>query len=108
MGKEILMFGDIEIEKSNFYHHENPIFLEDVDIEKVLVSHKISFGEKCNKYFIGYLYNDHKIKPLHIMLPKTSASVESFDVQTKGMYFLIKDDDLLEKINTIWTKAALK
>ena len=99
MGKEILTFGDIEIEKSN-------IFLEDVDIEKVLVSHKISFGEKCNKYFIGYLYNDHKIKPLHIMLPKTSDSVKSFDMQTKGMFFFIKDDDLLEKINTIWDKDS--
>ena len=26
MGKEILMFGDIEIEKNNCYHHNAPIF----------------------------------------------------------------------------------
>ena len=32
----------------------------DVDIEKVLVSNKISFGEKNYKYFIGYLYNEVK------------------------------------------------
>ena len=32
----------------------------DVDIEKVLVSNKIYFGEKNYKYFIGYLYNDNK------------------------------------------------
>ena len=44
MGKEILMFGDIEIEK--IYRHENPIFLKDADIEKVLVSKKISSVEK--------------------------------------------------------------
>ena len=31
-------------------------FLKDVDIEKVLVSNKISFGEKNYKYFISYLY----------------------------------------------------
>ena len=48
-------------------------FLEDVDIEKVLVSKKISFGEKNCKYFICYLCDDHKVKQLHIMLPKTSA-----------------------------------
>ena len=28
MGKEILMFGNIEIEKNKFYRHENPIFLK--------------------------------------------------------------------------------
>ena len=38
-------------------------------IEKVLVSKKVYFDEKNYKYFIGYLYNDHKVKPLHIMLP---------------------------------------
>ena len=28
MGKEILTFGNIEIEKSKFYHHKTPIFGE--------------------------------------------------------------------------------
>ena len=31
------------------------------------------------------------------MLPKTSTYVKSYDGQTKWMYFLIEDDDLLEK-----------
>ena len=39
------------------------------------------------------------------MLPKTSAYVESYDGQSKWMYFLIEDDDLLEKYNTIWDKV---
>ena len=46
------------------------------------------------KYFTGYLYDNHKVKPLHIMLPKTSAYVKSYDGQTKWMYFLIEDDDV--------------
>ena len=41
------------------------IFLKDVDVEKVLVSNKISFVEKNYKYFIGYLHNDHKVKLSH-------------------------------------------
>ena len=45
------------------------MFLKDVDIEKVLISNKISSGDKNYKYFIGYLYNDDKVKPLHIMFP---------------------------------------
>ena len=40
------MFGDIEIEKNNFYRHNSPIFLKDVNIEKVLESKNNSSGEK--------------------------------------------------------------
>ena len=40
------------------------------------------------------------------MLPKTSAYVKSYDGQTKWMYFLIEDDDLSEKYNTIWNKVS--
>ena len=72
--------------------------MEDVDkldVEKLLVSNKISFDEKNYNYFIGYLYNG-KIKPLNIMLPNPSAYVKSYDGQTKWMYFLIEDDELLE------------
>ena len=47
----------------NFYCRKSPIFL-DVDIEKVLVSSKVSSGEKNYNYFIGYLYNGHIVKPL--------------------------------------------
>ena len=55
----------------------------DIDVEKVLVSNKISFGEKNYKYFIGYLCNGNKDKPLNIMLLKTSAYIKSYDRQTK-------------------------
>ena len=37
-GKEILTFDNIEIERNKFYHNKTPIFLKNVDIEKVLVS----------------------------------------------------------------------
>ena len=45
------------------------------------------------------------VTKLNIMLPKTSAYVKSCDGQTKWMYFLIEDDNLLEKYNTIWDKV---
>ena len=51
---------------------------------------------KKTKFFIGYLYNDNK----------ASAYIKSYDGQTKWMYFLIEDDDLLEKYNTIWDKVS--
>ena len=39
------------------------------------------------------------------MPQKPSDYVKSYDWQTKWMHFLIEDDDLLEKYNTIWYKA---
>ena len=89
------------MEKINFTIIRLPFFLGDVDIEKVLVSNNISFREKNYKYFIGYSYNS-KVKPLNIMFPKKSAYLKRYDGQTKWMYFLIQDDELLEKYNTIW------
>ena len=49
MTKETLMFGNIKIDKTKFYRHKTPILLKDGDIEKVLVSNKISFVEKNYK-----------------------------------------------------------
>ena len=36
---------------------------------------------------------------------KTSSFVKSYDAQTKWMYHLTEDEDLLEKYNTIWDKV---
>ena len=58
MGKQILTFDDIEIEKNNFYCHKSPIYLNDGDFEKTLVYSKLSSGEKSYKYFIGDVDND--------------------------------------------------
>ena len=40
------------------------------------------------------------------MLPKTCAYVKTYDGPTKWMYFLIEDDYLLEKYNTICDKVS--
>ena len=65
MGKEILTFGDIEIEKHEFYR----------DLIRFTVV------KKNYKYFIGYLCDDYKIKSPPIMLPK--IIVRSYNGQTK-------------------------
>ena len=58
MDQEILMFGNTEIEKNKFYRRESPVFYNNVDTEKLLVSNKISSGKKSFEYFIRYLCND--------------------------------------------------
>ena len=40
------------------------------------------------------------------MLSKATAYVKSYEGQTKWVYFLIEDDYLLEKYNTIWNKVS--
>ena len=52
------------------------------------------------------MYKEHKVKPLYIILPKTSAYVKGYDGQTKWMYFLNNNDDLIEKHNTVWDKVS--
>ena len=41
------------------------------------------------------------------MLPETSAYVKSYDEQNKLMYFVIENDDLLEKYNSIRDKVRV-
>ena len=54
------------------------LLLEDVDIENVLVSNKISSVGKSYEYFIGYLHDDYKVEPLRILLPQRNAYVKRF------------------------------
>ena len=75
------------------------LFLKKIQIKKT--------GEKNYKCFIDYVYNDYKVNPLHKTLPKTSSYVKSYDGKTKWMYFLIEDDDLLEKYILIGIRSAL-
>ena len=46
MGKEIMTFEDIVIKKHKFHRYKGLIFFEDIDINNILVSNKISFDEK--------------------------------------------------------------
>ena len=52
------------------------------------------------------MFNDHKVNSLQIMLPKISTYVKHYDGQTKWMYFLTENDDLLKKYNTICDKVS--
>ena len=43
--EKVLKFGDIEIEKQKFHKHKEPISIKIIDINKITVSNKISFGK---------------------------------------------------------------
>ena len=103
MEKTIIKFDDIDIQKQTFHQHKGLILIKNIDINKIVLSEKVSFGKKRFEYFI-----DHKdaknFRPLCIFLPKLKTYRKNFD-ETKYMSFLIKDHELLEKHNKIWEKV---
>ena len=56
MDKEIITFGNSEVERHKFHQHKIPISLYDVNISKIVVSNKVPFGE--NKYISSLIKND--------------------------------------------------
>ena len=78
--------------------------IDNIDINKILVSNKFSFGKRNFKYSIGYK-DAIKIRPLCILLPNMTAYRKDF-VKAKCMSFLIKNENLLEKYNLIWKKVS--
>ena len=97
MGKEIIRFGDFEIERINFVAIKT-LFFETMWI-LVTCWYLIRFLVRKNyKNFIGYA-DEYKIKPFTISLPKTSAYLKSgYGRETKWMYFLVEDEVFLKNM----------
>ena len=54
MGKEIIIFGDIEVEKHKIRQHKSLILLYDVKIDREVMHNMGHLVKKSLKYFIGY------------------------------------------------------
>ena len=97
-------FGDKKIKKSDFYKNKKVTKIDDIDVNKILISKEEPYGTKNSfKYFIGYNYDD-AIKPLCIKLPQMIGYVRKFEGNTT-MSFKINDSKLLKKYNQIWKKV---
>ena len=89
--------------KSKFHQHKEPISIKNIDINKIVVSNRVSFGKKAFKYFIGY--KDAKKLELYIYFSQKLSGYRKDFHETKYMSFFIKDDQLLEKHNEICEKV---
>ena len=65
MHKKIIKFDDTEIEEYKFHQNKSPISINDIDINEIVVSNELPFGDQDFKYFIGYK-NSEKIRSLCI------------------------------------------
>ena len=72
MDKKIINFDNNEIEKYKFHQYKNPISINNIDINKIIVFNKVHFGKKGFNYFISYK-DAKKTRPLFIFFPKMSA-----------------------------------
>ena len=98
MSGKSINFEDKKISKSNFYKNKKLFKIENIDINKILVSKKESYGKKNSlKYLIG-CNDDDIIKPLCVKLPQMIGYVKHFD-SNKTMSFKVIDNKLLKKYN---------
>ena len=105
MSENRINFDDIEINKNSFYKNKKSLDLNKIDVNKILVSKKESYGTKnSHKYFIGY-NDDDIIRPLCILLPKMIGYVKHFD-SNKTMSSKVSDNKILKKHKNIWEKVA--
>ena len=105
MSRKSINFGDKKINKSDFYKNKKVFKIEDIDINKISVSKKESYGTKNSlKCFIGYDDGD-AIRPLFIKLPQMIGYVKHFD-SNKTMSFKLIDNKLLNEYSKIWEKVS--
>ena len=102
-GKNI-NFDDKKIKKSDFYKNKKVNRIDDIDVNKILVSIKEPYDTKNSfKYFIGYNDND-VIKPICVKLPQITGYARKFD-ENATMSFRVNNKQLLKNYNKIWKKV---
>ena len=103
MSKKTLKFDNIRVNKKEFHKSKQPINLDLVNVDQIVVSDKFKHSDDGFKYFIGYKEGEI-VKPLCIILPQMTGYIKYFENGGKNMSFVIKDDDVLDKYNEIWDK----
>ena len=107
MSEKTLKINGIEVNKKEFHVSKQPIALNAVLINTIIVSDKFEYSGKGFKYFIGYTEDDI-IRPVCTVLHQTSGYIKYFDNGGKSMYFKIEDDNVLVKYNEIWNRIKKK
>ena len=109
MSSQMIKFGNKEVDKKKFYSSKEAIFLDSIDLSKIVVSNKWKINDTTYKYFCGYLNND-VIQPLCVILPQMSRCIKYFDNSGKSMSFVTDNKEVYEKYNEIWNvvKRLLK
>ena len=105
-------FDNKKIKISDFYKNKKIFNIDGIDVDKILVSKKVSYSKNNSfKYFIGYNDNDI-IRPLFVKLPQTTSYINKFKdkktkITTTTMSLMVKDKQLFKNPNKIWEKIEI-
>ena len=102
---QTLVFNDIEVNKKDFYASKKAIPLKLVNVNNIVISYRVKQNNDTYKYFVGYLHDDHMIKPLCVILPQMSGYIKYFNSGGKNMSFKTGDENVYLKYNEIWNKS---
>ena len=104
MSRSSINFNNEKIKNSDFYKNKKIFNIDNIDVNKILVSKKEQYGKNNSFiYFIGYNDND-VIRPLCLKLSKMTSYINKFDENKITMSLMIKDKQLLKNYNKIWKK----
>ena len=78
----MVKFGKTKIAKENFYAAKKRIKIWYVNVDNKVIS-KLVKTKTNSKYLIGYSEKD--IRPLVLIMPKTSGYVKTFQVENKSI-----------------------
>ena len=91
MNKNNINFNDRKTKKTEFYKNKKIFNIDDIDVNKILVSKKEQYGKNNSFiYFIEYNNND-VIRPLCLKLSKMTGYINKFDENKIIMSLTVKD-----------------
>ena len=89
------------VNKKEFHKSKQPIDLDLINVDQIVVSDKFKHSDDGFNYLIGWKEGEI-VKPLCIILPQMSGYIKYFENGGQKMSFVIKNDDVLDKYNKIW------
>ena len=97
--------------KKAYNKNKKILDINDVDVNKILVSKKEKYGKYNSfKYFTGY-YNNDVITPLYLELSQMNGYINKHKNKNKNknkntitMSLMVKDKQLFKNYNKIWKK----
>ena len=107
MNTNNINFDDKKIKKSEFYKNKKVFEIDNIDVNKILVSKKEPYGTKnALKYFVGYNDNDIN-RPLCLRFLQMIGYIKKLNENAATSFRTNNNNNnkqLLKNYNRIWEK----
>ena len=104
MSVKNINFEDKKIKKTDFYKNKKINIIDDIDVNKILISKKEPYGTKNSyKYFIGCNDND-VTRPLCLRFPQMTGYTKKFN-ENSAISFRVNSKQLLKNYSKVWEKV---